>query len=144
MGNVGVFPWRVAMMGRASTAKGAVVLPFPFSLSPASWHKAWSQWKREEHRGGVDWIETFLMSPAPCTFSHIGRNFNRPPPRSKKKKLSMPPLYIFAQSHNLITLNPALLFTTLKKSVKWGIRSNARKWSGMRCTGILQFNTPRR
>ena len=76
-------------------------LPFPFPLSPASWHKAWSQWKREEHRGCVDWIETFLMSPAPFTFSHIGRNFNRPPPLQKKQKnLSMPPLYIFAQSHN--------------------------------------------
>ena len=33
MGNVGVFPWRVAMMVRASRAKGAVVLPFP-SPSP--------------------------------------------------------------------------------------------------------------
>ena len=54
MGNVGVFPWRIAMMGRASRANGAVVLPFPFSLSPALWHKARSQWKREEHRGGVD------------------------------------------------------------------------------------------
>ena len=108
MGNVGVFPWRIAMMGRASRANGAVVLPFPFSLSPALWHKARSQWKREEHRGGVDWIETFLMSPAPYTFSHIGRNFNRPPRAPPKKKIFMPPVYILANP----IISQILIFVT--------------------------------
>ena len=51
MGNVGVFPRRVAMMGRA---KGAVVLPLHFPLSSPPIGTKTSQRKREEHRGSVD------------------------------------------------------------------------------------------
>ena len=114
MGNVGVFPWRVAMMGRA---KGAVVLPlhFPFSSPPIGTKT--SQRKREEHRGSVDWIETFLMSPALYTFSHIGRNFQYPPPPAPPKKnyLHASRLY-FSQSHNFTNFNfrdVTLLFSRL-------------------------------
>ena len=98
MGNVGVFPWRAAMMGRASRAKGAVVLPLHFPLSSPPIGTKTSQRKREEHRGSVDWIETFFMSPALYTFSHIGRNFQYPPlpAPTTTKNISMPPVYILA------------------------------------------------
>ena len=109
MGKVGVFPWRAAMMGRASRAKGAVVLPLHFPLSSPPIGTKTSQRKREEHRGSVDWIETFLMSPALYTFSHIGRNFQYPPPPAPpKKNISMPPVYILANP----IISQILIFVT--------------------------------